>query len=555
MKSVVIPDAETRDDARLVELGRGGNREAFGALVARYQSPLCAMAYSACGNIAQSEDLAQEAFIIAWRKLGDLQEPGKFKSWLYGIARNLILTAFRQQSRNPLAAAEPLDEALLVMATVPNPAGHAMNREEQEILWRSLEQIPETYREPLVLFYREHESIERVAEVMELSEEAARQRLSRGRKLLQEQVQSFVEGALRQSGPGPAFTASVIASLPAAAISAKTLTLGTAIKGGAAVKGAGLMGMGFALIAPLFAFWGMWMDYRARKKAQQPAALLRLLKYYYLGILVSVVVMVALITLLMSYGGEIIRYNAWLFATLITGSIGGYFIVIAIGRRWFCRRVKELYAKAGMPVPDPRSKPTSPVWEYRSRFELFGLPFIHIRTGGWRGTNPARDWKPVKAWIAADDGAAYGVLFAYGAGAVAPVSMGAFSIGLISFGAMSIGILSIGGFGFGIWAFGPFAFGRDAYGSCAIALNAAWGWQYAVGHHWALSNMAAPQYQPHADAIRQHLRAMPFFRISEKYSRYLGLSLWVWMVPLMISMVFQWLAGARKRKEQAAQTI
>src|SRR5579863_3905134 len=115
MKSVVIPDAETRDDARLVELGRGGNREAFGALVARYQSPLCAMAYSACGNIAQSEDLAQEAFIIAWRKLGDLQEPGKFKSWLYGIARNLILTAFRQQSRNPLAAAEPLDEALPVM--------------------------------------------------------------------------------------------------------------------------------------------------------------------------------------------------------------------------------------------------------------------------------------------------------------------------------------------------------------------------------------------------------------------------------------------------------
>lgn len=554
MKSIVITDAETRDDARLVELGRGGNREAFGQLVARYQSPLCAMAYSACGNISQSEDLAQEAFIVAWRKLGDLREPAKFKSWLYGIARNLILTAFRQQSRNPLAAAEPLDETLPAAAPAASPAGHAMNREEQEILWRSLEQIPETYREPLVLFYREHESIERVAEVMELSEEAARQRLSRGRKLLQEQVQAFVEGALRQSGPGPAFTASVLAALPAA-ISMKVVTIGTVAKGGAAVKGAGLLGMFFAFLAPLFAFWGMWMDYRRRKLEKQPAALLKLLKYYYLGILASVVVMVALVSLLMSYGGDIIHYNAGLFAALMTGSIMGYFIVIGIARKWFCRRVKEFLAEAGVSPVEDAAKSTGLLWEYRSRFELFGLPFIHFRTGGWRGSNPARDWKPVKAWIAADDGAAYGVLFAYGAGAVAPISVGAFSIGLISFGAMSIGVLSIGGFGFGIWAFGSFAFGWDAYGSCAIAWDAAWGWQYAVGHHLALSNMAAPQYQPHADAIRQHLRAMPFFQVSEKYSRYLGLSLWAWMIPLAISMIFQWRIGARKRKNSEAQSI
>lgn len=554
MKSVVIPEAETMDDARLVERGRGGDREAFGLLVARYQSPLCALAYSACGSIPQSEDLAQEAFIIAWRKLGDLKEPGKFKSWLYGIARNLIMTAFRQQSRNPLTAAEPLDETLPVTATA-SPAGHAMNKEEQDILWRSLEQIPETYREPLVLFYREQESIERVAEVMGLSEEAARQRLSRGRKLLQEQVQAFVEGALRQSGPGPAFTASVLAALPAATISAKAITLGTVVKGGAAVKGAGLFGMFFAFVAPLFAFWGMWMDYRMRKKAKQPEALLKFLRYYYFGILASVAVMVALITLLMSYGGEIIHYNAGLFAALMTGSIVGYFIVISIGRKWFCRRVKALRAEAGMPLAEAATKATGPLWEYRSRFELLGLPFIHIRSGGWRGSDPTKGWQPVKAWIAADEGAAYGLLFAYGSGAVAPISIGAFSIGLISFGAMSIGVLSIGGFGFGIWAFGPFAFGWDAYGSCAIAWDAAWGWEYAIGHHLALSNMASPQFQPHADAIREHLRAIPFFHVSEKYSRYLGLPLWAWMVPLMVSMIAQWSSGARKRKNSERRSI
>jgi hypothetical protein len=239
----------------------------------------------------------------------------------------------------------------------------------------------------------------------------------------------------------------------------------------------------------------------------------------------------------------------------MTGSIVGYFVVISIGRKWFCRRVKELQAEAGTPLAEADTKSTGPLWEYRSRFELLGLPFIHIRAGGWRGSDPARDWKTVKAWIAVDEGAACGLLFAYGSGAVAPISIGAFSVGLISFGAMSIGVLSIGGFGFGIWAFGPFAFGWDAYGSCAIAWEAAWGWTYAVSHHLALSNIAAPQYQPHADAIRQHLRAMPFFRISDKYGRYLGVPLFAWMIPLMVSMIAQWSISTRKQKNSETRSI
>src|SRR5580692_7280475 len=108
MRLDVMADAKTGDDARLVQLGLDGNRDAFGQLVARYQSPICALAYSACGDISHSQDLAQETFIIAWRKLGDLKEPAKFRSWLFGIARNLINNTFRQQSRNPLSAAEPL---------------------------------------------------------------------------------------------------------------------------------------------------------------------------------------------------------------------------------------------------------------------------------------------------------------------------------------------------------------------------------------------------------------------------------------------------------------
>jgi RNA polymerase sigma factor (sigma-70 family) len=237
MKTEAMPDADTSDDARLVELGLSGDRHAFGRLVARYQSPVCALAYNACGDISQSQDLAQETFILAWRRLRDLKEPAKFKSWLYGIARNLNHSAFRRQIRNPLAAAEPLNENLAANAAVSNPAEQTISKEEEGILWRSLEQIPDAYREPLILFYREHQSIEQVADVMDLSEEAARQRLSRGRKLLQEQVLAFVEGALEKTNPGGNFTLGVVAALPLLATTAKSAAAGaTAAKGGTALK-------------------------------------------------------------------------------------------------------------------------------------------------------------------------------------------------------------------------------------------------------------------------------------------------------------------------------
>jgi RNA polymerase sigma factor (sigma-70 family) len=550
MKFNLMSNLATLDDARLVDLGRDGDRDAFGQLVARYQSPVCALAYSACGNIAQSQDLAQEAFIVAWRKLADLRESAKFKSWLFGIARNLINNSVRRQTRSPLTSAGPLDDDLVAPA-VSNPAGHAINKEEEEILWRSLEKIPDTYREPLVLFYREHESIERVAEVMELSEEATRQRLSRGRKLLHEQITAFVEGALKQSGPGPVFTLGVLAALPAMTISAKAATLSAAAKGGAMVKGAGLLSMGGAILAPLLAFYGMWMDYRTRKKTAQSKELLKFLKIYYVAIAISVAAMIFLITLLMWYGGLIIQKSPSLFAGLMTGLIVGYGILIAIARRWFIRSVKKLSPES-QSAEASRQRPV--LWEYRSRFELLGLPFIHLRTGGWRSTTPMTEGKAVKAWIAGDDACAYGVLFAYGGMAIAPVSIGAFSVGLISYGAMSIGVLSVGGFGFGIWAWGGFALGWQAFGcGCAIAWNAAWGGVYAIGHTYALSEMASKAFQPHADAIRHILKLNPFFRISNKIN---SLSLyflvcWVWMIPMGISMIAQgWVAARKRRQEQ-----
>jgi RNA polymerase sigma factor (sigma-70 family) len=229
--------AAAHNDAELVSESLSGNRDAFGQIVAQYQSLICSLAYSATGSLSQSEDLAQETFLAAWKQLADLREPEKLRAWLCGIARNLINYSLRRQGREPSHAAEPLETVEEPPSLEPLPPDQAIGREEEAILWRSLERIPPIYREPLVLFYRKHQSIEAVAQGLELSEDAVKQRLSRGRKLLHEQVLAFVEGALERTNPDRAFTAGVLAALPLLAVTAKSATAGaTAAKSGTAIK-------------------------------------------------------------------------------------------------------------------------------------------------------------------------------------------------------------------------------------------------------------------------------------------------------------------------------
>src|ERR1022692_1276214 len=216
-------------DNELVAQTLDGNRDAFGRIVSRYQSLICSLAYSATGSLGQSEDLAQETFITAWKHLRHLRERHKLRAWLCGTARTRINNNPRRGGREPLRDAETLDSAPDSPAPEPLPHDQTISNEEQAILWRSLERIPEIYREPLVLYYREHQSVEKVAEALELSEDAVKQRLSRGRKLLHEQVLAFVEGALEKTNPGKAFTIGVLASLPVVlTTSAKAATLGAA---------------------------------------------------------------------------------------------------------------------------------------------------------------------------------------------------------------------------------------------------------------------------------------------------------------------------------------
>ena len=209
-------------DLELFEASSAGQIEAFTALVERYQSLVCAVSYSATGDQALSEDVAQDTFVAAWRGLNELREPSKFRAWLCGIARNLSRNALRRVGREVPGDVEVQAALHGIESTSQSPLDDALEKESEQLVWAALACIPETYREPLVLFYREDKSTKQVAEVLGLSENAVQQRLSRGRQHLKQGVSGLVESTLERTKPSKEFAAGVLVTISTGPLASTT---------------------------------------------------------------------------------------------------------------------------------------------------------------------------------------------------------------------------------------------------------------------------------------------------------------------------------------------
>lgn len=540
MMTTAMSGATANHDAELVAASLSGNREAFGQIVARYQSLICSLAYSATGSLGTSEDLAQETFITAWKHLRHLRDRHKLRAWLCGIARNLINRSLHRDGREPVYSAEPLEAVTESASAEALPHDQMISKEEEAILWRSLERIPESYREPLVLFYREHQSIETVAAALELSEDAVKQRLSRGRKLLAKEVATFVEGALARTNPGKAFTVGVLAALPLTlATSAKAVALGaTATKGSAVAKGTTVGGLLAAIFGPVLIFCGSYVGYRISVEEARTAEERAIIRSYYRRIGICVAALFAVYApstfwLCRNANDYALLTNLWLCGLMVI-----YFLTLFGFTLGSLRKHRQSVSR--LLDTEYAGKFPKPAFEYRSRLAPLGLPLVHVRVGDRFEVLKG----PVKAWIAVGN-VAIGGLFALGGIVVAPLSIGFCALGLVPFGAIAIGLIALGASAAGVWAFGAVAVGWQAFGEWAIGWNAAAG-GVALAHDFALGRIARAA-QVNRDIVWEFMKANPFFHYARQlvnYSAWLNL---LWVVPLVV----QWrvMAGKRRREQ------
>ena len=362
--STPLPDAE------LVHQSLRGDGEAFRTIVARYQALICSLTYSGTGRICRSEEIAQETFVTAWQSLRELREPARLRGWLCGIARNLIRSSGRRAAHDPIEIGGPLDAAEKRPAPDCGVPDHAMREEEEAILWRALARIPDTYREPLVLYYRQHRSVEDVAAALDLTVDATKQRLSRGRALLHEQVTAFVAGALEKSGPRATFTHSVMSTLPllGASMSA-TGGVGTAEASASAKAGLAAGGGWFAATLGAFAALGSHIGWQmSPHPAQSEAERLWAHRFWRCAALVlAAVIFPVLFVVLRAPTTE-----PWVFRWLGWYLIAGYALLSAPFGIWAWENHRRLHG-----VTPPRSSSGSP-----ARLLGAGLVLTALAVGG-----------------------------------------------------------------------------------------------------------------------------------------------------------------------------
>ncbi len=469
------------NDAGLVLASLGGDRDAFGHIVSRYQSLLCSLAYSSVGDLNHSEDIAQEAFVEAWGKLDTLKEPEKLKAWLCGILRFKVSRFRRKEANQPVKNADELEEDRGHESKELKTEDAVIRNEEQVLLWEAMENVPDTYREALVLFYREDRSTRQVADDLDLSEVAVKQRLSRGRKLLQEEMTRFVEGALEKSKPGATFTAAVLAVISAIPPPAQAATVGAAAaKAAHWFKWTNLLTLLAAFSGVISTFFGMRSGLDQSRTQAERRRVFRIVAVMFLYPMAFCAALFGLRQLALHSGLPVDRVAiaSQVLVLAFTASYVFLSVIILNGLRTLRAEQRELHPEA---FQDEVDQVDSKAREIISRTRIAGVPLFHFRFG-----SPEKDDVPVVGWLAGGGDKAYGLLFAWGGIAVAPVSVGIVSFGLFSIGAVGFGLFGVGTVGIGIIGFGAAAIGYKAYASLS-----ALGWSSAFSPGISVAKEAA----------------------------------------------------------------
>ena len=147
-------------------------------LVSLYYAALYRYAYRLTGSSSDAEDLTQETFCSAQSKKGQLRDQDKVKSWLFSILRNAYLHRQRHRRRSGVISLEELDSLL------PQPIEAELPEVEPAQLQEALNQLPEDFRTPLILYYFEELSYRDIAEQMQVPMGTVMSRIARAKEHL-----------------------------------------------------------------------------------------------------------------------------------------------------------------------------------------------------------------------------------------------------------------------------------------------------------------------------------------------------------------------------------
>lgn len=174
------------DDATLVARAREGDLRAFEALVRRYQWQMYRLALRMTASTGDAEDIVQEVFITAWRRLPEIREDAAMVGWLYRTTTNRCLNLLRK--RRPTTE---LDDTTPTQVPSEDPQCATQASQQREALTAALAQLPSNQRAVWLLREVHDRSYEEIAQLLATTPHAVRGRLSRARVQLAELMQPW----------------------------------------------------------------------------------------------------------------------------------------------------------------------------------------------------------------------------------------------------------------------------------------------------------------------------------------------------------------------------
>ena len=193
------PDAS---DLSLVRRVQRGERGAYDLLVLKYQHKVVKLVMRYLRNPADAEDVAQEAFVKAYRALPQFRGDSAFYTWLYRIAINTAKNALAARERNPVSYELDLqnsDESSDMVSRLKDPEtpeGLALTEEIRDTVNHAIEQLPEDLRTAIVLRELEGLSYEDIAQTMDCPVGTVRSRIFRAREAIDKKLRPIFDGGL-----------------------------------------------------------------------------------------------------------------------------------------------------------------------------------------------------------------------------------------------------------------------------------------------------------------------------------------------------------------------
>ncbi len=180
----------------LVERFKRGDKKAFDQLVSQFEKGVYRLCYRFFNNEEDAMDATQEIFIKIYRALPNFEGRSSLKTWIYRIASNTCITISDRRKREK----EGLLQTIINWwsdRTVETPEEEVVDNEirrmNQKMVSEKLEQLPETYRMPVILKDIEGFSLEKICEILDIPLGTAKSRINRGRRMLQESLQLYYQ--------------------------------------------------------------------------------------------------------------------------------------------------------------------------------------------------------------------------------------------------------------------------------------------------------------------------------------------------------------------------